>query len=97
MIDRVLEQLRVLIAADTSDPRASLTGSHPLIEYVAMALKRAGCSVTIDDFGGGCINVLATRGEPSVLVNCHLDTVPDGCDICLAGDDGRDAGPAAGY
>ena len=76
MIDRVIDHLRVLVSHDTSDPPAVFNASHPLLAWVAQRLADAGCAVSIDDVGGGCVNVFATRGAPRVLWNCHLDTVP---------------------
>lgn len=78
MIDRVLEHLRTLVAADTSDPAAALTREHPAIAYCVQVLEAFGCEVTAEDLGGGCVNLLAIRGTPGesgVLFNCHLDTV----------------------
>lgn len=71
----ILDHLRVLVGSDTSDPVAVFSRTHPVIEYARRVLSEAGCSVTIDDLGGGCVNLLAVRGEPTTLFNCHLDTV----------------------
>ncbi len=78
MIDRVLEHLRVLVAADTSDPAETLTRTHPAIAYSVQVLEAFGCEVAVEDLGGGCVDVLAVRGRPAcahVLFNVHLDTV----------------------
>lgn len=75
MTQTILEYLERLVAFDTSDPKATVTSHHPIIAYVSGLLEDAGCAVTIDDLGGGSVNVLARRGEPSTFLNCHLDTV----------------------
>lgn len=71
----ILAHLRTLVAADTSDPAGSIHRAHPIIAHAARALTDAGCAVTVQDLGGGCVNLLAIRGEPATLFNCHLDTV----------------------
>lgn len=79
MIDRVLEHLRALVAADTSDPRRTVSADHAAVTYAASALHAAGCDVSTDDLGDGCVNVLGVRGRfedgAGLLINCHLDTV----------------------
>ncbi len=75
VIDRVLEHLAWLVGFDTSDPASTVTGAHPIIVRCARELEAAGCEVLVEDLGGGSVNVLAVRGEPRVLFNCHLDTV----------------------
>ncbi len=52
-----------------------MTPAHDAITYAAQVLRGAGCEVAITDLGGGCVNLVATRGTPRVLFNCHLDTV----------------------
>jgi acetylornithine deacetylase len=49
-----------------------------LIVYPQAVLNRAGFQVSVTDLGDGHINLFAIRGTPSVLFNCHLDTVPIG-------------------
>ncbi|MBZ0171852.1 MAG: M20/M25/M40 family metallo-hydrolase, partial [Phycisphaerales bacterium] len=78
MIDRVLEHLVTLVAADTSDPPSTVRREHPAIAYCVQVLEAFGCDVMVEDLGGGCVNVRALRGKPGecgVLFNCHLDTV----------------------
>jgi len=75
MIDRILNHLRVLVSADSSDPVKMMTPDHLAITHAAESLAAAGCSVSITDLGDGCVNLLAKRGLPRVLFNCHLDTV----------------------
>jgi acetylornithine deacetylase len=74
-IDTITEHLRHLVAQDTSDPVTTITKDHPILAYAARVLEDAGCTVIIEDFGAGCVNLLAVRGDPTTLFNCHLDTV----------------------
>jgi acetylornithine deacetylase len=75
----ILEHLRVLVAADSSDPVTTMSPTHGAVTHCVRTLSAAGFEVSIDDLGDGCVNVLATRGESDahkgVLFNCHLDTV----------------------
>lgn len=73
--DVILDHLRTLIAADTSDPPAMITPEHEAVAHCVRVLEGAGCTVVVKDLGHGCVNVLAVRGTPSRLFNCHLDTV----------------------
>lgn len=74
-INTIRQHLRELVAADSSDPVATMNADHPAILYAAHVLECAGCDVSITDLGDGCVNLLATRGQPTTLFNCHLDTV----------------------
>ncbi|MAO23089.1 MAG: acetylornithine deacetylase [Phycisphaerae bacterium] len=71
----ILNHLRHLVSADSSNPVPTVTPEHPVLTYAAGVLRDAGCTVTLEDLGGGCVNLLAVRGEPQTLFNCHLDTV----------------------
>ena len=71
----ILKHLRALVGADSSDPVSTVSPDHPVLTYAAHVLEQAKCSVTVTDLGGGCVNLLAVRGEPETLFNCHLDTV----------------------
>lgn len=46
--------------------------------HARSVLEAAGFSVEMSDYGEGHVNLYAVRGEPRVLFNCHLDTVPVG-------------------
>ncbi|RNC81225.1 MAG: M20/M25/M40 family metallo-hydrolase [Phycisphaera sp.] len=75
----ILDHLRVLVAADSSDPATQVNPSHRAVMHVSHVLEEAEFSVSTDDLGGGCVNLLAVRGDADVhtgtLFNCHLDTV----------------------
>lgn len=75
-MQRVLEHLRHLVAFDTRNPPRALTVEHGIFSYLRGVLEAAGCKVELIDEGQGCISLLATRGQPQYLWNCHLDTVP---------------------
>lgn len=46
--------------------------------HARAVLKAAGFDVEMTDYGEGHVNLFARRGEPGLLFNCHLDTVPIG-------------------
>lgn len=76
---KILGHLGKLVACDTQNPPREIDGSHPVFEYVNAVLAQAGgFSVDIQDHGKGRVALLATRGEPGILFNVHLDTVPVG-------------------
>lgn len=76
MIGEVVNHLRHLVSFDTQNPPRLISGNHPAISYCTEVLEGAGCQVAVHDFGEGCVNLIATRGKATTLVNCHLDTVP---------------------
>lgn len=76
MIDRVLDHLRVLVAADTTNPPRAIMPAHPALSYAQSILAASGFAVEIEDLGEGSVCMLATRGAPGFVINCHLDTVP---------------------
>lgn len=76
MLGGVLSHLEALVAFDTRNPPRAIEPRGGVVGYCADALVGAGFTTSIDDLGDGCVNLLAVRGEPSVLINCHLDTVP---------------------
>lgn len=80
MIDTTLDHLALLLSHDTSDPARTLHADHPMFAQIRDLLVAAGCEVTTADLGGGCVNLLGVRGEPEILLNAHLDTVPAGDD-----------------
>lgn len=76
MLQRVLTHLRELVSCDTQNPPRAISVEDRVFSYCADILRAAGCAVEIKDLGGGCVSLLARRGAPTVLFNCHLDTVP---------------------
>jgi acetylornithine deacetylase len=75
---RILKHLAHLVSQDSQNPPRGFSGEDALITYPVSVLEGAGFEVRVDDFGEGHINILATRGAPKLLFNCHLDTVPVG-------------------
>jgi len=94
----VLAHLEALVACDTENPpRAPDAGG--VLRHVREAL-RPGFVCEDNDLGDGCLNLLAVRGRPRLLFNCHLDTVPaapgwSGDPLRLEVRDGRAAGLGA--
>ncbi len=76
MRERILNHLKRLVASNTTNPPRAINSETGACAHAARTLFQAGFAVTIDDLGDGSVNILALRGSPSVLVNCHLDTVP---------------------
>ena len=77
MIDDCTGHLEALVGMDTRNPPRHISPDHEVIRYTSDALRRAGFDVSIEDLGDGSVCVDAKRGRSDVLVNCHLDTVPD--------------------
>lgn len=71
----VLEHLQSLMAFDTQNPPRDLAADAPVFAWLTDALG-PGFAVEMTDHGRGRVSMLAVRGEPSLLFNCHLDTVP---------------------
>ena len=76
MLKAVIEHLRELVACDTTNPPRAIGADHPALRYACDVLGAAGFEIESTDLGGGSVNLLARRGRPATLVNCHLDTVP---------------------
>lgn len=77
MIERALTHLGLLVACDTRNPPRAMTPEHEVFRYASGVLRACGFDVLVTDHGDGSVNLLAVRGQPATLVNCHLDTVPD--------------------
>ena len=71
----VLAKLKSLVAFDTQNPPRSLDASSPIFGWVSETLG-PDFEIDITDHGLGRVSMLAVRGEPSLLFNVHLDTVP---------------------
>ena len=71
----MLSHLKSLIAFDTQNPPRSLDVDSPVFSWFIDVL---GPDFQIDliDHGLGRISMLAVRGQPGLLFNVHLDTVP---------------------
>ncbi len=71
----VLEHLKSLVAFDTQNPPRSLARDDPVFGWLGGVLG-TDFVIEMTDHGLGRVSMLAVRGEPSLLFNCHLDTVP---------------------
>lgn len=76
-ISDILEHLSALVACDTQNPPRHITGDSRIMRYCRDALGSA-FDVEILDHGEGHVSFFASRGNPGVLFNVHLDTVPCG-------------------
>ena len=74
-IEGVLQKLEKLVAFDTQNPPRDINLNSPIFSWIEQTL---GDSFKVDlyDYGQGRISMLAVRGQPSILFNSHLDTVP---------------------
>ncbi|GAB4169835.1 MAG: acetylornithine deacetylase [Wenzhouxiangellaceae bacterium] len=77
MIERILDHLAALIAADSQNPPREITADSPIFRYVCEQLAD-DFDLSLTDHGAGHVTLLAVRGTPRLLFNCHLDTVPVG-------------------
>ncbi len=73
LIDTTLVHLRELVGFDTRNPPRAI-GTDGIFDYLRARL--AGFECTLTDHGAGAVSLFATRGEPTLLFNVHLDTVP---------------------
>jgi len=74
-LNAVLNHLEALIAFDTQNPPRSLDADAPILAYMKEALG-PGFDIEVFDHGLGRVSMLAVRGNPDLLFNVHLDTVP---------------------
>ncbi|RAP56398.1 acetylornithine deacetylase [Oleiagrimonas sp. MCCC 1A03011] len=74
LLDVTLEHLKALVGFDTRNPPRTIdTGG--IFDYLQAQLPDFDCTLT--DHGAGAVSLLAVRGNPRLLFNVHLDTVPD--------------------
>ena len=74
LLRATLDHLRALVAFDTRNPPRAI-GSGGIFDYLRANLPGFDCKVT--DHGAGAVSLYAVRGQPKLLFNVHLDTVPD--------------------
>lgn len=97
LTEAALDHLRALVSFDTTNPPRRPAESG-IFEYLVEHL--VGFEVERDDLGDGCVSLHARRGEPTVLFNFHVDTVPacegwPGDPLALQVDGGRAVGLGA--
>ncbi|MFT4924004.1 MAG: acetylornithine deacetylase [Phenylobacterium sp.] len=73
-LTNTLAHLEALVSFDTQNPPRAITVDSEIFAYLKQQLP--GFELTMFDAGEGCISLLATRGQPEVLFNFHIDTVP---------------------
>ena len=73
----VLEHLAALVACDTQNPPRDIDGDAEIFQYCTRIVG-PGFKIRVWDHGDGHVSWYAVRGNPSVLFNVHLDTVPVG-------------------
>ena len=69
-----LHHLEALISFDSRNPPRQISTESPIFKYLMQNLP--GFSFQFVDAGDGCIALLASRGQPDILFNFHIDTVP---------------------
>ncbi|HJP97073.1 MAG TPA: acetylornithine deacetylase [Rhodanobacteraceae bacterium] len=74
LLQSTLEHLKVLVGFDTRNPPRAI-GKGGIFDYLRAQLP--GFDVQVTDYGAGAVSLYAVRGEPKLLFNVHLDTVPD--------------------
>ncbi|HRQ64787.1 MAG TPA: acetylornithine deacetylase [Xanthomonadaceae bacterium] len=74
MLQLTLQHLKTLVSHDTRNP-PRLIGTDGLIGYLHDALQ--GFERVVTDHGAGSVSLFARRGDPDVVFNFHMDTVPD--------------------
>lgn len=73
----IVRHLEALVACDTQNPPRKIDGDSPIMAYCRDAVGD-GFEVEVVDHGSGHVTFYAHRGQPTVLFNVHLDTVPTG-------------------
>jgi acetylornithine deacetylase len=74
LLQATLEHLQALVAFDTRNPPRAI-GTGGIFDYLRAQLP--GFTVSVTDYGAGAVTLHAVRGQPRLLFNVHLDTVPD--------------------
>lgn len=74
LLEDTLRHLRALVGFDTRNPPRAI-GTGGIFDYIRAQLP--GFGITVTDHGAGAVGLHAVRGQPKLLFNVHLDTVPD--------------------
>lgn len=75
LLPATLGHLERLVAFDTRNPPRAIDGGG-IFEYLRSHLAALGLACEVRDLGDGCVYLFATRGDPRLLINVHVDTVP---------------------
>lgn len=73
----ILQHLEALVACDTQNPPRRIDGDSAIFQ-VCERIVGSDFRTQTWDHGDGHVSWYAVRGEPDVLFNVHLDTVPNG-------------------
>jgi acetylornithine deacetylase len=73
-IENVLKHLEALVSFDTQNPPRKINAESDIFNYLQQHLQ--GFDFSFFDAGDGCLSLLAKRGNPKLLFNFHIDTVP---------------------
>ncbi|MEE8495106.1 MAG: acetylornithine deacetylase [Xanthomonadales bacterium] len=73
----ILDHLEALVACDTQNPPRLIDGDAAIFQYCEKIVGN-GFRTRTWDHGDGHVSWYAVRGNPKVLFNVHLDTVPVG-------------------
>ena len=74
-VDGVFNRLKHLVAFDTQNPPRVLNADAAIFAWISESLG-PDFVIEMTDHGLGRLSMLAVRGQPSLLFNVHLDTVP---------------------
>lgn len=76
MINNILKNLDFLIQQDTQNPPRLISEGDLLYTHLTSHFQKQGFNVDIIDLSDGHVIFYAVKGNPSILFNVHLDTVP---------------------
>ena len=74
VLNSSLKYLEKLVGFDTQNPPRAISQESDIFKYIQSHLS--GFTFEFFDAGEGCIALLAVRGNPQILFNFHIDTVP---------------------
>ncbi|WP_251359667.1 acetylornithine deacetylase [Kangiella sp. TOML190] len=75
LLDSCLNHLQQLVAFDTCNPPKAYSASG-IIDYLLQQFDLPEVEIKVSDHGNDSINILVTKGDPKLLFNFHMDTVP---------------------
>jgi len=73
-VNRALDHLKDLVGFDTRNPPRAIPAA--LFDHLQSRLAGKDFAIETKDHGAGCLSLFARRGEPRLIFNFHLDTVP---------------------
>jgi len=74
LLHQTLAHLKALVGFDTRNPPRAI-GTGGIFDYLRAQLQ--GFDIDVSDHEAGAVGLFAIRGQPKLLFNVHLDTVPD--------------------